>query len=267
VTQWPPPGPGPQWYLPSYPVPPLPPPPPRMRRGYLIGLVIGAVMVFVVCAGVAVGGVVWLGRPHAVAGTEPDPVLTTDGPQPAVTGTPSGGPTAGAAATPDGSARRYLLDPPAHATVVPSGDEVLTVAQVSDDTANDRRGELALLNDRGFAGGGTRSWVTDGGVTVLIDLLQFDTREQAGAYFAGEKTAVASNFTPQNRRAIPGMPDGVMYLGVGRFQSTAARTFSYAVRRNLVLFVRTSSEGDQISAAMTAAADDTALRQYRRLPA
>jgi hypothetical protein len=262
MTQWPQPGTGPQWYLPSYPVPPPPPPPPPARRGYLIGLVIGAVALVVVCAGVAVTGLVWLGRPHTVAGEDPSPAFTADNPGAAAAPTPADTSSATAEATPDGSARRYLLDPPAGATLVPSGDGVLTVAQVGGDTANYRDSETELLNNGGFVGGGTRSWVTAAGITVLIDLLQFDTAAHASAYLSAEKAAVAPDFTPQTTRTIPGVPQGVTYVGVGDYQFTSGRTFSYAVKRNLVLFVRTSDDGDQLS---TAVADDTAARQYKRM--
>ncbi len=253
VTQPPQSGPVMYWYLPGYAPPPPPPPPPRRR--YLLAAVIGGLAFVMCCAGLAVATVVGLYRMHATAAPQPGtvPAASTDpvtSPAPPVTTCdPDDG-------NPDGVARRYLLDPPPGATTIPSGDCVLTSAQVTSDLPDRSRDGALLLYGSAFAGGATRQWVTSNGTTVLIDLIQFRTPANALEYFTTEKAAGGKALATATARPVPGVPRAVTYV-----VPQPTETYSYAVKANLVLFVKTTADANPDSVT----ANDTLARQYARI--
>jgi hypothetical protein len=165
----------------------------------------------------------------------------------------------------------YLLAPPAgaqpassfptvHGSFAVPADAKLTQAQAASLSINPNGSTLLAVHH--FARAAVVAWTAGDGKAVLVELLQFPAIASAASYFVAERNTVRDQFSPQLRYAVDAIPDAGTYVVHSADAQGTRRSYSYANRGDVVVFVITAAN---VAAVDVAGANAVLTQQYNRL--
>jgi hypothetical protein len=106
------------------------------------------------------------------------------------------------------------------------------------------------------------AWVAGDGTAVLVELLQFPAVASAASYFGTEHTTVRNQFSPQFWYTVDAIPDAGTYVARSADAEGTRRSYSYANRGDVVIFVITAAK---VATVNVDGANAVLIQQYNRL--
>jgi hypothetical protein len=218
--------------------------------------------------GSVLSGLTWLAAMGCSSGhtttAAATPAATSAAATPSATASP-------AATTHSADLKTYLLPPPAGAQPASSFPAVrgafavpaeanLTQAQAASLSINPNGNKL--LAEHHLVRAAATAWTTGDGTAVLVELLQFPAVSSAASYFTAERDTVRNQFSPNFRYAVDAIPDAGTYVVHSADAHGTRRSYSYANRGDVVIFVITAAN---VATVNVDAANAVLTQQYNRL--